>query len=65
MVLVLLMRLDGRRALPPTCAKRENLFAVEISQVAFLGPYRRVWREDLDPVVVLITASAVEMVGRG
>ena len=37
MVLVLLMRLDGRRDLPPPCAKRKKSFAVEISQVALSG----------------------------
>ena len=25
------------------------MFLVDIPQVAFLGPYRRVWREDLAP----------------
>ena len=38
MVLVPLMRLDGRRDLSPSCAKRKNSFAVEISQVALSGP---------------------------
>ena len=65
MVLVPLMRLDGRRDLPPPCAKRKKSFAVEIYQVALLGPERRVWREDLDPVDALMTAAAVEMLGFG
>ena len=65
MVLVLLMRLDGRRDLPPPSAKRENSFAVKISQVALLVPDRRFWREDLDPVVVLITVAEVATAGRG
>ena len=65
MVLVLLMCLDGRLDLPPPCAKRENSFAVKISQVAFSGPDRRVWREGLAPVDVLSTAAAVSTVGRG
>ena len=65
MVLVLSMCLEGRRVLSPPYAKRENSFDVEISQVAFLGTDQRVWREDLEPVMVLITASAVEMAGRG
>ena len=45
--------------------KAENSFSVEISLVAFSGPDWRVWREDFAPVVVLITAEAVEMSGRG
>ena len=60
-VLVLLMRLDGRRDLPPPFAKRENSFAVEISQVALSRTEQRVWREDLAPVDVLMTAAAVAM----
>ena len=65
MALVPLMPLYGRRDLPPPCAKRENSFAVKISQVALSGPDRRVWREDLAPVDVLITEAAVTMAGRG
>ena len=65
MVLVPLMCLDGRRDLPPPCAKQEKSFAVEIYQVALLGPERRVWRYDLDPVDVLMTAAAVAMLGFG
>ena len=57
MVLVPSMRLDRRRGLPPPCAKRKNSFAEDISQVAFSGPDRRVWREYLAPVVVLIAAA--------
>ena len=34
-------------------------------QVDLLGPEWRVWREDLAPVLVLITAAAVAMNGRG
>ena len=56
MVLVPLMLLDGRRDLPPSCAMQKNSFAVDISQVAFSWTDRRVWREDLTPVDVLITA---------
>ena len=65
MVLISLMHLDGRRDLPPPCAKREKSFAVNISQVALSGPDQRVWREDLAPVDVLITAAAVATAGRG
>ena len=65
MVLVLSMCLDGIWDLPPPCAKQKNSFAVEISQVAFSGPDRRVWREYLAPVVVLITAAAVATAVRG
>ena len=65
MVLVPSMCLEGRRDLPPPCAKRKILFAVEISQVAFSGTDQRIWREDLDPVVVLITEADVETAGRG
>ena len=65
MVLVPLIHLDGRRDLPPPCAKRKNSFAVEISQVALSGPEWRVWREDLALVDVLMTAAAVAMVGFG
>ena len=65
MVLVPLMRLDGRRDLPPPCAKRKNSFAVEISQVALSVLDRRVWREDLSPVDVLMNAAAVAMTGLG
>ena len=65
MVLVPSMRLEGRRDFPPPCNKRKISFAVEISQVDFSEPYQIVWREDLAPVVVLITAAAVATVGRG
>ena len=65
MVLVPSMCLEGRQDLPPLCAKRKNSFAVEISQVDFLGPDRRVWREDLAPVMVSITTAEVETTGRG
>ena len=65
MVLVLLMRLDGRCDLPPPCAKRKNSFAVDISQVALSGPDQRFWREDLAPTDVLITASTVATAGCG
>ena len=65
MALVPLMRLDGRRDLPPPCAKRKKLFAVDIYQVALSGPDQRVWSEDLAPVYVLINEAAVEMTGRG
>ena len=51
--------LEGRRYLPPPCARQKKMFLVDIPQVAFLGPYRRVWREDLAPVMVSITAAAV------
>ena len=63
MVLVALMRLDGSRDLPPPCAKQGNSFAVKISQVSLSGPDRRVWREDLAPVDVLMTAAVVENTG--
>ena len=59
------MPLDGRRDLPPPCAKRKNSFAVDISEVDFLRPERRVWREYLAPVDVLMTAAMVIMVGFG
>ena len=65
MVLVPPMSLEGIWDPPPPCAKRKNSFAVEIYQIAFSGTDRRVWREDLAPVVVLITAAAVATVGRG
>ena len=65
MVLVPLMRLYGRRDLSPPCAKQKKSFAVDISQVALSGQDRRVWREDLAPVFMLITAAAVETAGRG
>ena len=59
------MRLDGRRDLPPPCAKQKNSFAVEISQVALSGPDRRVWKEDLAPVEVFINVAAVATTGIG
>ena len=65
MVLVPLIRLDGRHDSPPPCAKRKNSFAVEISQVALSVLDRRVWREDLAPVDVLMNAAAVAMTGLG
>ena len=65
MVLSPSMCLEGIRDLPPPCAKRKNSFAVEIYQVDFLGTDWRVWREDLVPVMVSITASEVENTGRG
>ena len=64
-VLVPLMCIDGRRDLPPPCAKRKKSFAVEISQVALSGLDRRVWRKDLAPVEVLMTAEVVAMTGLG
>ena len=65
MVLVPLMRLGGRRDFPPPCAKQKILFDVEISQVALSGLERRVLREILDPVDMLMTAAAVVMAGFG
>ena len=65
MVLFQSMFLDGIRDLPQPCAKQKNSFAVEISLVAFSGQDQRVLREDLSPVVVLITVEVVEMSGRG
>ena len=65
MVLVSLMCLDGRRDLPPPWAKQKKSFAVEIYQVALSGTDWRVWREDLAPVVMLITEAAVAMAGHG
>ena len=58
-------RLEGRQYLPPPCARRKNLLAVEISQVTLSGPERRVWREDLAPVLVSITEAAVATMGQG
>ena len=60
-VLVSSTRLEGRRDLPPPCARHKNSLAVEISQVAFLGLERRVCREELAPVFVSIAEAAVEM----
>ena len=65
MVLVPLMRLDGSRDLPPPCAKRKNSFSVKISQVTLSGTDRRVWREDLVHVDVLMTEAVVETTGLG
>ena len=65
MVLVPLMRLDGRHDLPPPYAKRKNSFAVKIPQVALPGPDRRVWKEDLAPVGVFFTGAVVVIAGRG
>ena len=50
---------------PSTLCQAEKLLAVEIPRVAFLGPERRVWREDLSLILVPITASAVAMIERG
>ena len=55
----------GGQDLPPPCVRRKKSFVVEIYQVALLGPDQRVWREDLMPVMVLITALAVPATGRG
>ena len=60
-----LMLLEGIRDLPPPCARQKNSLALDISQVAFSGPDRRLWREDLAPIVVSITAAAVATAGRG
>ena len=57
--------LEERRDLPPPCDRRKNSLAVEISQGSFSGPDRRVWREDLAPVMVSITAAAVATMGHG
>ena len=65
MMLFPLMSLDGRRDLLPPWAKQEKSFAVEIYQVALSGTDRRFWTEDLAPVVMLITAAAVETAGHG
>ena len=65
MVLVTSTRLEGRQDLPPPCARRKNSLAVVISQVAFSGLDHRLWREDLAPVMVLITVAAVAIMGRG
>ena len=46
---------------PSTLCQAEKLLAVEIPQVAFLGPERRVWRENLAPLLVSITVAAVEI----
>ena len=64
-VLVPSTRLEGRRYLPPPYPRRKSSLSVEISQFAFLGPERRVWREDLSLILVPITASAVAMMERG
>ena len=65
MVLVPLMILDGRRDLPPPCAKQKSLFAVDIFQVALSGPDQRVWKDYFSPVDVFITTDAVATAGRG
>ena len=57
--------LEGRQDLHPPCARRKNLLAVEISQVTFSGPERRVWKEDLAPVFMSITAAEVATMGQG
>ena len=64
-VLVFLTRLEGRRDLSPPCDRPKKSLVVEIYQVTFSGPERRVWREDLAPVLVSITAEEVEKMGRG
>ena len=65
MVSVTSTRLEGRRDLPPPCARHKNSFVVEIYQVALSGTNWRVWREDLAPVMVSITVAAVARTGRG
>ena len=65
MVSVLSTRLEGRRDLSPPSARRKNSLAVEISQVAFSGLDLKLWREDMAPVMVMITAEAVAKMGRG
>ena len=65
MVLVTSTSLEGRRDLPPPCARRKKLLTVETSQVAFSGTDRRVWREDLAPVMVAITVATVATMGCG
>ena len=57
--------LEECQDLPPPCSRRKKLFVVEISQVDFSGPDRRVWIEDLAPVMVSITALAVATPGSG
>ena len=64
MMSVPLMRLDGRGD-SAILRLSGNVFAVEISQVALSGTERRIWREDLAPVDVLMTATAVAMAGFG
>ena len=54
----------GGQDLPPPCVRRKKSFVVEISQVSFLGTDQRLWREDLAPVMVSITALAVPTTGR-
>ena len=65
MVLAPSMCLEGRQDLTPPCAKRKKSFAMDIPQVALLGPDWRVWREDLVPVTVLVTAAVVATARRG
>ena len=55
----------GETVFTSTPFQAENLLPVEISQVVFLGPERIVWKEDLAPALVLITAEAVATMGRG
>ena len=62
-MLVPLTSLKGRRYLPLPCARRKKSLEAEISQVTFSGPERRVWRDYLATVFVLITAAAVEKCG--
>ena len=55
----------GETGFTSTLFQAEKMLAAEIYQVAFSGTYRRVWREYLAPVMVSITAAAVEIMGRG
>ena len=54
----------GWRYLPPPCVRQKDYFVVKISKVDFSGPDRRVWREDLAPVMVSIATEAVEATRR-
>ena len=64
-VLVPSTPLEGRPDVPPPCDRRKYLLTVEISQVTFSRPERRVCREDLALVLVLITVAAVATMVRG
>ena len=55
----------GDTGFTSTLCQAEKLLAVEISQGAFSGLDRKVWGEDLAPVMVLITAAAMVTMGRG
>ena len=57
--------LEGRWYLPPPCDRQKKFLAVEISKVTFSGPERRVWKEDLAPVFMSITAAEVATMGQG